>query len=141
MKSTKIIRAFFAAWKLDLVLANITLRSTSIPPNKIAAGTALPYAVITCEHTIHEFSSATYQIADYRVEITAYCGQDRALANAISVAMSDCFDRKLFIFSDCYTLSCLPDYEDPVVDKDTDDRSRDVNVVKQGWMIKLSESQ
>jgi hypothetical protein len=135
MKPIKIIRAFYTVWKSDIVLSNYTLRST-----RMTKATNIPYALIEAVHIGHEYSSATNHIADYSVKITFFVGEDKTLASQLSTAMTNAFDFHLFAFTDAYTISCIPDYENPELDKDTDKTSQDVNVIKQAWTIKLNET-
>jgi hypothetical protein len=138
MKPIRIIKGFYELWKTDAFLQGITLRSTRIPQN-----TALPYALVECKHIGHETYSGNLVLAEYTLTCTVYCGQDKQLANQISEILEDLVDYHLsFPISGegAYVIGVWNDFENIVMDKDDDLKSRDVNIVKQQWVIKLSET-
>jgi hypothetical protein len=134
LKTLQLEAAFIALWRADLYLANVPIRAVALP-----LGSPTPYAIITAVHLKHEFASGDTQVADYDVTITVYCGQDQTLSRSISDKLTTLFDHHLFIFLDAYTISCLPDYENPDFAKDTGRVSEDQSIVRHRWNVKLSE--
>lgn len=136
MITNSILKAIITKWKSDINLLNIPIYSTKAPPN-----TQLPYAIIDIDHINTEFSSASYQLGNYKIKIHTYGAENRTiqgiLVDNISALMD--FHIEFDVNDGCYMLLNLPDYEHTKTDVESW-YGKDINVSKSEWNLKLSET-
>lgn len=141
-ETANILRAVVQQWRNSTALAGIPIDTTRAVQGE-STESVFPYCHVQSKVAQRKFSSATYRLTWYDVEMTLYAGNDKTILNAKSDLIDALFDRNIGLpvaaLDNCFCLDAFNIDDSTEVD-DNDFYGADVNRLRKTYRVLLNET-
>lgn len=137
---TNILKAVVQQWRASTALQTMDISTTRIKEGE-TGGSIFPYCYLEARVERRMFSSATYRLTWYQVELTLYAGNDKTVANAKSDAIDALFDFNigLPVVDNCYVIDAR-NVDDSLEVDENDYYGADVNRLRKTYRVLMNET-